>query len=252
MNTEQKPEAQKHYNISKEYSVESALRRYIRLTVGENASLFSLIWHELLLGFCLYIPGLPGLAIRNLLYTICFPHFHRKAYVGRQVTLRCPRQICLDSGVIIDDEVQLIATSRHPHAISINKDSFLRSHVMINAGSPEGFVSIGERTGIGQGTILYGNGGLRIGNDVLIAGHCFIVASSHAYEQTYMPINQQGYTAQGITIGNNVWIGAGVTILDGISIGDNVIIGANSVVNKSVEANSTVAGSPARQIKRTT
>jgi serine O-acetyltransferase len=51
------------------------------------------------------------------------------------------------------------------------------------------------------------------------------------------------------TLGNHVVIGAGAKILGGITIGDNVKIGANSVVLKSVSANSTVIGVPARVIK---
>lgn len=51
------------------------------------------------------------------------------------------------------------------------------------------------------------------------------------------------------TLGNHVVVGAGAKILGGIKIGDNVKIGANSVVLKSVPANSTVIGVPARLIK---
>ena len=51
------------------------------------------------------------------------------------------------------------------------------------------------------------------------------------------------------TLGNHVVVGAGAKILGGITIGDNVKIGANSVVLKSVSANSTVIGVPARVIK---
>jgi len=51
------------------------------------------------------------------------------------------------------------------------------------------------------------------------------------------------------TLGNHVVVGAGAKILGGIKIGDNVKIGANSVVLKSVPANSTVIGVPARIIK---
>jgi serine O-acetyltransferase len=51
------------------------------------------------------------------------------------------------------------------------------------------------------------------------------------------------------TLGNHVVVGAGAKILGGIRIGDNVKIGANSVVLKSVPANSTVIGVPARIIK---
>lgn len=51
------------------------------------------------------------------------------------------------------------------------------------------------------------------------------------------------------TLGNHVVVGAGAKILGGITIGDNVKIGANSVVLKNVPANSTVIGVPARVIK---
>jgi len=51
------------------------------------------------------------------------------------------------------------------------------------------------------------------------------------------------------TLGNHVVVGAGAKILGGITIGDNVKIGANSVVLKSVPANSTVIGVPGRIIK---
>ena len=51
------------------------------------------------------------------------------------------------------------------------------------------------------------------------------------------------------TLGNHVVVGAGAKILGGITIGDNVKIGANSVVLKNVPPNSTVIGVPGRVIK---
>ena len=53
-----------------------------------------------------------------------------------------------------------------------------------------------------------------------------------------------------ITIGNNVWIGAGVIILPGVTIGNNVVIGAGSVVTKNIPAYSLAVGNPCRVIKR--
>jgi serine O-acetyltransferase len=49
-------------------------------------------------------------------------------------------------------------------------------------------------------------------------------------------------------VGDSVVLGAGAKILGGIAIGDNVTVGANSVVVRSVPANRTVAGVPAREI----
>lgn len=51
------------------------------------------------------------------------------------------------------------------------------------------------------------------------------------------------------TLGSHVVVGAGAKILGGMTIGDNVTIGANSVVLKSVPPDSTVIGVPARVIR---
>ena len=60
-------------------------------------------------------------------------------------------------------------------------------------------------------------------------------------------IRQDAYP---ITIGNNVWIGAGAIILPGVTIGNNVVIGAGSVVTKNIPAYSLAVGNPCRVIKR--
>lgn len=49
--------------------------------------------------------------------------------------------------------------------------------------------------------------------------------------------HSSGFKTAPISIGNNVWIGAGVIILKGVTIGDNVVIAAGSLVNKDVKSN---------------
>jgi len=240
----------REFNLDTLYGNESAVQRYIRLTVGEKAGIGALLWHEVILGLCTGLPGLLGFGIRGIAYPLLFKHFHHKARLARHVTLRCPRQITLGAGVIVDEFVQLIASSRRENAIVLGEGSSVRSFAMINAGPPEGFVHIGKRSGVGQGVLLYGNGGLTIGDDVMIAAHSSIIASSHVFEDPSIPIREQGYTAKGITIGNNVWIGAGVRVLDGVEVGEGAIIGANAVVNRSVEPGTIVAGIPAKEIGR--
>ena len=53
-------------------------------------------------------------------------------------------------------------------------------------------------------------------------------------------------------IGNNVYIASNSTIVGGITIGDNVIIGAGSVVTKDVPSNSVVVGNPAKVLRAIT
>jgi maltose O-acetyltransferase len=54
-----------------------------------------------------------------------------------------------------------------------------------------------------------------------------------------------------VTIGRNVWIGAGALVLPGMTIGDDAIIGAGSVVTRDVLAGTTVVGNPARALANT-
>lgn len=51
-----------------------------------------------------------------------------------------------------------------------------------------------------------------------------------------------------IKIGNNIWFGENVTVLKGVTIGDNVIIGAGSIVSKSIPSNSVAVGIPAKVV----
>lgn len=53
-------------------------------------------------------------------------------------------------------------------------------------------------------------------------------------------------------IGNNVEIGANTCLIGGITVGDNVIIGAGSVVVKDIPSNSVAVGNPAKVIKMRT
>jgi acetyltransferase-like isoleucine patch superfamily enzyme len=242
------PRPARVYDLGRTYGEERPIARYVRLTVGEGAGLGALIAHELVLGFLVGLPGLLGLALRRLVYPSVFRGIARSATLGRHVTLRCPRNVRIGDGVIVDDFAQLIATSRKQEAIRIGAGSFLRSFAMLNAGPPDGFIQLGEGCGVGQGAILYGNGGLTIGNKVLIGGQCFIVASSHRTDDPDLPIRDQGYTAEGILIESDVWIGAGAKILDGVTIGRGAVVGANAVVTRSVAPGARVGGVPARPL----
>jgi len=46
-------------------------------------------------------------------------------------------------------------------------------------------------------------------------------------------------------------IGSGATLLGGVTIGERAIVGAGSVVTKDVPAHATVAGNPAKVLKKT-
>ncbi len=111
-----------------------------------------------------------------------------------------------------------------------------------------GDIRIGNNCSVNPFTIVYGHGGVKVGDGVRIAAHSVIIPANHNRSAGGLPTYRAGVIARGINIGDNVWIGAGVRILDGVDIGPDVIVGAGSVVTKSIHAGETVAGVPARSI----
>ena len=112
-------------------------------------------------------------------------------------------------------------------------------------------ITIGDRSFININcTVLdapISEGAITIGDDCLIGPNVQLLAVSHAVNPTQR-LNKENFAAP-ISIGNNVWISAGVIVLAGVTIGDNAVVGAGSVVIKSVAPNTVVAGNPAVKIK---
>lgn len=88
---------------------------------------------------------------------------------------------------------------------------------------------------------------VRIGDNVFIGPNVSIYTACHPLDAETR--NTAVEWAEPVTIGNSVWIGGSATILPGVTIGDNVVIGAGSVVTKDIPSNVVAAGNPARVIK---
>jgi acetyltransferase-like isoleucine patch superfamily enzyme len=89
---------------------------------------------------------------------------------------------------------------------------------------------------------------LHIGRDCLIAPFCYFVDSNHGYERHAL-IREQKMTAEPISVGDDVWIGAHVIVTKGVRIGTGAVIAAGSVVRKDVPEYAVVAGNPAEIVK---
>lgn len=112
-----------------------------------------------------------------------------------------------------------------------------------------GHIHIGDHCSVNPFTIIYGCGGAVIGNGVRIAAHSMIVPENHNPGTDILPVYRSGTSRKGIRIEDNVWLGGGVKVLDGVTIGRNCVVGAGSVVTRSLPANATVMGVPARVVK---
>lgn len=85
------------------------------------------------------------------------------------------------------------------------------------------------------------------GDDVRIGPNCCFATANHALDPG---MRRDGYMIyQPVTVGNNVWFGAGVTVLPGVIIGDDCVIGAGSVVTGDIPAGVFAAGNPCRVIR---
>lgn len=88
---------------------------------------------------------------------------------------------------------------------------------------------------------------VEFGDNVFIAPNCGFYTAGHPLD--YETRNKGLEYAKPIKVGNNVWIGGNVNVLPGVTIGDNVVIGAGSVVNKEIPSNSVAVENPCKVIK---
>ena len=145
-----------------------------------------------------------------------------------------------------------IEDSTRGTVIKVGAASVIDSFVKVKPAGGSGDVTIGERCVINSGCVLYTGNGITIGNDVAIAANCVFAPVNHAYADRSRPIRQQGFNASkgGITVGDDVWIGAGVILLDGAVLETGCVVGAGVVVRGTVQAYTVFAGNPPKVVGR--
>lgn len=154
--------------------------------------------------------------------------------------------------------VRLPFYARNQRNIIMSKGFTCGYNCRLSAGSDivGGKIIFGKNFTMGDNCQLEGQGGLTIGDDVLLASRVFIGTTSHGKyvgERQDSPTtkpNERKIYYQSVEIGNNCWIGNGVVILSGVTIGNGCIVGANSVITKNIPDECMVVGVPARIIKK--
>lgn len=111
-------------------------------------------------------------------------------------------------------------------------------------------ITIGNHFFVNRNCQLLDGGKITFGDYVFIAPNCCFTTAEHALDVEQR--NEGLEVALPITIGNNVWIGAGVTVLGGVTIGDNTVIAAGSVVTKDIPSGVLAAGVPCRVLREIT
>ena len=108
-------------------------------------------------------------------------------------------------------------------------------------------ISVGRRFFANFNLTILDEAPVTFGDDCFIGANVSIYTACHSTD----PIerNSRREWARPVSIGCNVWIGGSVVILPGVTIGDNVTIGAGSVVVHDIPSNSIAVGNPCRVVK---
>jgi len=131
--------------------------------------------------------------------------------------------------------------------IRFGRHSVVKPNTIIQTSG--GSITFGEQCAVSSfNHISAGKADIVAGDYVRTGPNVTIVATTRNYRDKSLPVVEQGYADRGITIGNDVLIGAGAILVDGCDIGDGAIIGVGSVVTGHVAPYSVVFGSPAKVI----
>jgi acetyltransferase-like isoleucine patch superfamily enzyme len=195
------------------------------------------------------MPTLLGIAVRSVAYRLILK-MHGLAAIENGARIRFAQNLTLNHGAYIDHGVYLHAC---PNGIHIGKGSLIMHgsvlHVYNFRDIPHSGIWIGESSLIGEYNVIRGQGGVKIGNRVYTSPMVQMVAVNHIFDDPSRPFVEQGITAKGITVEDDVWIGAGVVLTDGVTIGKGSVIAAGSVVTRDVPPRTLVGGVPASKIR---
>jgi len=213
----------------------------IKLYLSRQASgLGRYLLEQLLFLLLGWVPTVVGIALRGVFYRLIL-RMDGLAAIENGVRLRFADQIHLGRGVYLDQGVYLHAC---PQGIKIGARSMVMHgavlHVYNFRNISRSGIFIGEDSLVGEYSVVRGQGGVHIGDRVYTSPFSQIIAVNHVFDDPERPFVEQGITAEGITIEDDVWIGSGAIITDGVRIGKGAVIAAGAVVTRDVPAHTIV------------
>jgi acetyltransferase-like isoleucine patch superfamily enzyme len=223
----------------------SSRDRYVEFVVG-RPGLGALLKYELIVTFTQSCPGALGLGLRKVLYPLLLGSCGPNVVFGQNVVLRHPHKIHIGKNVVIDDHCLLDAKGETNRGIRIGDGVFVGRNTIFSCKN--GDIEVADGANIGFNCEVFSASRVTIGKSVLMAAYGYVIGGDHDFSDPSKPVLEQSRTSAGVTIGDGVWMGAGVKILDGVSIGDGAVIGAGAVVRDDVPASAIAVGMPARVV----
>ncbi len=233
--------------------IQDGLWSNLRLYMARQASSpLRYLAEQALLALIGWVPTVVGIGLRAMLYRLIL-HMEGVAAIENGVRIRFADHVRLGRNVYLDSGVYLHAC---PQGIVLGDNTLVMHgavlHVYNFRDLPHAFIRIGRDCLIGELNVLRGQGGIQIGDRVYTAPLVQLLAVNHVYADPSRPFVEQGITAQGIVVEDDVWIGAGAIVTDGVRIGKGAVVAAGAVVTKDVPPHTVVGGVPARPLKTIT
>jgi acetyltransferase-like isoleucine patch superfamily enzyme len=168
-------------------------------------------------------------------------------FIRRHSHLR--RGVHLGSKCRLASGIELIPGTRSSKMgqITVGDLTQLERGVVLRAWG--GSIILGTNLFVGEYTVIYGHGGVTVGDNTLIAMHSRILSSNHTIPGRDGLIRNHPDVLLPTTIGKDVWLGAGVTVLGGVTVGDGCVVAAGAVVTKDLPPYSISMGIPAKVVR---
>jgi acetyltransferase-like isoleucine patch superfamily enzyme len=226
----------------------SFFSKYSTLFLGEKG-FFPFLRYECVTLLFSGTPGALGFFLRKVFYPSLFKKVGKGVVFGRNITVRHPKKISIGDNTFIDDIVVLDAKGEENQGITIGANVYIGRNTILSC--KEGSIFLEDYCNISANCMLLSETEIRLGLYCFLAGQCYLVAGgNHAFDDISVPIMfQPSYSKGGITVGEDVWLGAGVIVLDGANVGKGTIVGAGAVVTESLPEYCIAVGSPAQKIR---
>ena len=193
MQSDQSTHISKRADAATAAAEQGRLRYYI---AGQSTSVGAYLLEQFLFFGLAWMPSLLGIGLRAMAYKLILKSKGLPA-IESNVRIAQARNVTLGTNVYLDHGVYLHAC---PQGIHIGDDVFIMHqtelHVYNFRDLPQSGIWIGNHCFIGEFTIVRGQGGVQIGNSVLVAPGAKILAVNHLFGDVTQPVMAQGIEAR--------------------------------------------------------